>query len=97
MDIYQLRLNSAIPLKEYQVFLPGLGGPEEVRRAKQRGRINFLMKKFYHFVVKEDESVDAVASELKTIQHSIRETKHIEAPIDLAVAISLISTFENDA
>ena len=55
------------------------------------------MKKFHHFVMKEDESVDAVASELKTIQHSIRETEHSEAPIDLAVAISPMSTFDNDA
>lgn len=55
------------------------------------------MKKFYNHVVKEDESGDVVTSELKTIQHSIREIKHIEEPTGLAVAISLMSTFDNDA
>lgn len=55
------------------------------------------MKKFYNYKAKEDESVNAVASELKNLQHSIREIKDSEAPTNLAVAICLMGVFDSEA
>lgn len=68
----------------------------KVHGAKHRGRINFLMKKFYTYKVKDDESIDDVAVALKNIQLSIREIKETEAPTDFAVAIALMSAIDSD-
>lgn len=53
------------------------------------------MKNSYNYKARENESVDAVASELKNSQLLIRKINDSEAPTDLAVAISLMTMFDS--
>lgn len=69
---------------------------KKVHGAKHQGRINHLMRKFYNYKAKDDESVSTVVAELRNIQLSIREINEAEAPTELATAVTLINAINEE-
>ena len=69
----------------------------KVHGAQGRGRLNYLLKKFYNYKAGATETIDDVASELTNLQMMIRDIRSTEAPTDLNVALTLIDAVDNES
>ena len=70
---------------------------KKVHGLKHLGCINFLTQKFFIYKAKESESVNHVVSALKNLVLLIWEIRKDVAPIDLYMAIKILSVFDNKA